>query len=891
MMRGSDHPIQRILGSKAGLYKVSYIPLQEDGSLDDPSLYPAAEWVPKSTVPQQVIQKWREFRLSRSQDGIVRRAYLGDQQSTSFAASDSSRNNTWSDLSYNDLSSLNDITASAPAIPKQSAQCPITHTAQEKSTNEPKAPESTEIESSKSEAIPSDQPVVEVSAPNQHTPQPPIPADTSVVEHAIGKTTTSNTTRAEPITTVFSSAEPSAVPTPAEHGPVERSPVEHSSAEHTAEERAPEVRAAEERTAEERAPEERAPEERTAEERAPEERTAEERAPEERTAEERAPEERTAEERTAEERAPEERTAEERTPEERSDVEYSPGEYWAEENLPEGRSDEEYVAEEYLPEGSSYDENLPEERSPVEYSAEEPTPAKPVPVQSNRVEPNPEESIPVERSPAERSTLEVSPQVPSSIDTTTANSMHVEHVLAESTNVQRPPSQPTPVQQTSLDPAHQQSVLTRATAENTLVRYGPPPPVPVWPVRQHPVHGHHGNLHPSHWGPAPVQRAPLRHEYMEPAFARRAPVYLAPLSSSHSGSAPVHNAHPAPYSNMQPSRSSHVQHTPTNFARVQPTHVQPTHVQPASVKPSPADPATAELATTGPVPADIALANSAPGPYTTAQVDNVQSARDTTAPGLFTTATPAVKSDPNPPASEQHSPDVTIFESSSSKSPRMGVDTEDHSRQSTVPEEQSPQETFEDPMTDELPIETLIQERDRALRNARNSMDQLALLKNLYDTASDSAVESGSQLREAMDEIARLKKALEKGLASQHVFMTQTIQTKDEEIAALTQQNRLLVSQATGTNAAVRRKAALWEAHLERESEKENERQKRVAELERERQSYNNRVPVQGIPQHQGHIDEPETLSDELAELAAEAYEARSYESERPRKSRRLNAQ
>lgn len=792
MMRGSDQPIRRILGSKAGLYKVSYIPLREDGSLDDPSLYPAAEWVPKSTVPQHVIQKWREFRLSRSQDGTVRRAYLGNQRSTSFTSNDSSRNDAWSDLSYNDLSSLHDITAPAPNTSKQSAHAPIAPAALERSTHGPSDPVSREIESTDREAIASSRPDNEVSALNQPTPQQPIPANTTVVEHVPEETTTSNTTRAEPITMVPTSTEPPAMSTPAEPGPEQRLPGEHSFPEYPLEER-------------------------SAEKDRPEERPAEEDQPEGRPTEE-FPEERSTEE-WSDERSDEEYVPEEYLPEASSDEEYV-----SVENLPEHRSDEECVSEEYLP----------EERAHVEYSTEDPSPAEPIPVQFNGVEHNPEESAPVIRSPVERSSTEVSPAVLASIDPTTEDPIPVERALAEPTDARHPLVQSTPVQPTSLEPAHQETVPMRPRLENS-----------------------------------------------EPASAHHTPTLA---SNSNSDAAPVHDAHPTPYFDAQPSRSSSVQQAPASFA-----HMQHTHVQPASVQPSSVDLASTEPAATNPAPADVSPADVTPAQSTAAHVDTAQSVLDTDISGSFTATTTTVKSDPKPPV-RKYSHDITFSEPSSGES-RIVVDTEDHGRRRTAPDDRSSQELFEDPMTDEVPIETLVQERDRALRDVQSSMEQLALLKNLYDTASDSAVEFSSQLREAETEIARLKQALENGLASQRAFVFQLGRTKDEEIAALTQQNRLLVLQATATDAAVRHKAALWEAHLERESEKERERQKRVNESEQERRNYYYRVPVQGLPQHKGPRDEPMTLGDELAELAAEANEAIAYQSERPRKTRRLNDQ
>ncbi|WFD08606.1 hypothetical protein MVES1_003982 [Malassezia vespertilionis] len=57
---------QRILGSKKGFYKVSYAPLIENGAPpQETGEIPSPEWVPRSSVPQYLIDTWRDFRAQR----------------------------------------------------------------------------------------------------------------------------------------------------------------------------------------------------------------------------------------------------------------------------------------------------------------------------------------------------------------------------------------------------------------------------------------------------------------------------------------------------------------------------------------------------------------------------------------------------------------------------------------------------------------------------------------------------------------------------------------------------------------------------------------------------------------------------------------------------------
>ena len=190
----------------------------------------------------------------------------------------------------------------------------------------------------------------------------------------------------------------------------------------------------------------------------------------------------------------------------------------------------------------------------------------------------------------------------------------------------------------------------------------------------------------------------------------------------------------------------------------------------------------------------------------------------------------------------------------------------------------------------------IIQERDRALRLLENTKDQFALVKKLYDTASNKVTEYSTRLYEAEAEVKRLNKVIESSLAAQRVFTTNGLKSAELERNMLKNQNALLMSQAHGTNAEVRRKAALWDAHEEREQEAENFRQQRIAKWEHQKatvgQTTADKPHGPALRPESVSTTDPVTIDDELAELAQEAAEAVVPSDELPtsRRSRRSRA-
>ena len=172
----------------------------------------------------------------------------------------------------------------------------------------------------------------------------------------------------------------------------------------------------------------------------------------------------------------------------------------------------------------------------------------------------------------------------------------------------------------------------------------------------------------------------------------------------------------------------------------------------------------------------------------------------------------------------------------------------------------------------------ITQERDRALRLLENTKDQFALLKKLYDTASNKVTENSTRLNEAEAEVKRLNEVIENSLAVQRVFTANGLKSAELERNMLKNQNALLMSQAHGTNAEVRRKAALWDAHKEREQEAENIRRQRIAQWEHQKanvgQTTTNKLHGPAFRPESVSMTDPVTIDDELAELAQEAAEA-----------------
>ncbi|WFD34184.1 hypothetical protein MCUN1_001021 [Malassezia cuniculi] len=191
-------------------------------------------------------------------------------------------------------------------------------------------------------------------------------------------------------------------------------------------------------------------------------------------------------------------------------------------------------------------------------------------------------------------------------------------------------------------------------------------------------------------------------------------------------------------------------------------------------------------------------------------------------------------------------------------------------------------------------IAVLTQERDKAKRSAENAKEQATLLKELYETASNTVSETTTKLREVQQENQRIKTALDEGLAAQRAFTERIMITKDEQILHLKQQYAVLVAQSHNTNAQIRNYAALWQAHAEREAMAMRERQQRIAFYEAQKHATAQQLPAPQQTESKTTptptITEPVTIQDELAELAAEAQEANDTVGDLPRRARRVQS-
>lgn len=168
----------------------------------------------------------------------------------------------------------------------------------------------------------------------------------------------------------------------------------------------------------------------------------------------------------------------------------------------------------------------------------------------------------------------------------------------------------------------------------------------------------------------------------------------------------------------------------------------------------------------------------------------------------------------------------------------------------------------------------------------KQQAEEVKFLKNLYEEASNSAMKATEQLGKAKDEIRLLKNQLSSGIETQrHLYMTEIAQWRQEAMRAQ-HQLQFLEQREQQTNDDIRRKAAEWDKHLEQEKRDNQLREKRWKEWEQRKQR-------EGLVFHSSAESMvQDSLSNELAELAAEAEEASSSQkdipaSTRPRSSRR----
>ena len=176
----------------------------------------------------------------------------------------------------------------------------------------------------------------------------------------------------------------------------------------------------------------------------------------------------------------------------------------------------------------------------------------------------------------------------------------------------------------------------------------------------------------------------------------------------------------------------------------------------------------------------------------------------------------------------------------------------------------------------------------RLLHEKEQMREELGFVRKLYQEASSSAVDNTTQLEEARKEIALLQGQLKDGLALQQQFVQAQKQQWEDEAAQLRAQLALFQGQQAHTDAEIRRKAAEWDMHLERERIEAEQREKAWAKWDERRkrdglfyageaqpaQALAAAEPAVPAPAPVAAMPIPDTISDELAELAAEAHEA-----------------
>lgn len=187
-------------------------------------------------------------------------------------------------------------------------------------------------------------------------------------------------------------------------------------------------------------------------------------------------------------------------------------------------------------------------------------------------------------------------------------------------------------------------------------------------------------------------------------------------------------------------------------------------------------------------------------------------------------------------------------------------------------------------------VESITQEAQEFIQTITRKKDQLQeelnFVRNMYEEASSSAANTTNELDNAKKEIELLKTQLKDGLALQQQFVDGQRNQYEDQIAMLTTQLELLQGQSAQTDADVRRKAAEWDMHLEREREDAEQRQKTWAKWDERRKrdglfyAGNEEAPQNPIvfatdrPEPTAPASLSDALSQELADLAADANEA-----------------
>lgn len=167
--------------------------------------------------------------------------------------------------------------------------------------------------------------------------------------------------------------------------------------------------------------------------------------------------------------------------------------------------------------------------------------------------------------------------------------------------------------------------------------------------------------------------------------------------------------------------------------------------------------------------------------------------------------------------------------------------------------------------------------------------EEIKFLKALYEEASNSATKTTEELGKCKDQIRLLKKQLSSGIEAQRNLSLSEVTQWKQEAERVTHQLRFLEQREHQLNDDIRRKAAEWDKHVEQEQQDKQFREKRWKEWDQRKQK-------EGLVFHAAsEIPEQDSLSHELAELAAEASEASNMEPEattnvRLRSSRRRAA-
>ena len=225
--------------------------------------------------------------------------------------------------------------------------------------------------------------------------------------------------------------------------------------------------------------------------------------------------------------------------------------------------------------------------------------------------------------------------------------------------------------------------------------------------------------------------------------------------------------------------------------------------------------------------------------------------------------------------------------------------TPSRAKETPTPEEQTPSRRVRRPVGSSTAftpqsntVEGVTQEAQELIHTLSRRKDQLQeeveFVRTMYQEASSSASNLSTELSNAKKEMDLLKKQLTDGFALQQQFVDAQQRQYEDQIATLTAQLELFQGQSAQTNAEIRRKAAEWDMHLEREREEAEQRQKQWAKWDERRKrdglyyagdaaAPSTAPPV--VPSSSSAAEVPplstaDALSQELAELAADANEA-----------------